>query len=85
MRHLAWLLFFLTVASPALHAQNATPRPAAHAQSAAMECFCRAQGRMFAEGEMVCLKTAQGNRMARCEMITNVMSWGVTETPCPQS
>ena len=84
MRHLAWLLCFLTAASAAPHAHDATLRPAAHSQSA-MECFCRAQGRMFAEGEMVCLKTAQGNRMARCEMITNVMSWGVTETPCPQS
>jgi hypothetical protein len=48
-------------------------------------CFCRAQGRMFAEGESVCLKTAEGPRIAECQMVTNVMSWGITAKPCPET
>jgi len=50
-----------------------------------LECYCLAQGRMFAEGERVCLKTADGPRLAQCRMEINVMSWSITETPCPDS
>ena len=39
---------------------------------------------MFAEGEKVCLRTAEGPRLAQCQMEVNVMSWSVTETPCPE-
>ena len=49
-----------------------------------LDCYCRAQGRMFAEGEKVCLRTAEGPRLAQCQMEINVMSWSVTETPCPE-
>ena len=84
MQRLAWLLFFVTMASVAPRADDARLHPAVQAQST-MPCYCRAQGRMFAEGEMVCLRTAQGDRMARCELVTNVMSWGITDDPCPQS
>jgi hypothetical protein len=50
-----------------------------------LECYCRAQGRMFAPGEKVCLKTAEGPRLAQCAMETNVMSWSLTEMPCPET
>ena len=50
-----------------------------------LDCYCRAQGRIFAPGESVCLKTAQGARMAQCRMEINVMSWSITEAPCPES
>ena len=49
------------------------------------KCYCRAQGRLFAPGESVCLKTAHGGRLAECQMVTNVMSWGVTDKACPES
>ncbi len=50
-----------------------------------LECYCRAQGKMFAMGEKVCLRTAEGPRLAQCRMEINVMSWSVTETPCPET
>ena len=50
-----------------------------------LDCYCRAQGRLFALGETVCLRTPEGARMAECRMVVNVMSWGVTERPCPDS
>jgi hypothetical protein len=49
------------------------------------QCYCRAQGRMFALGQSVCLRTAEGPRIAECRMVTNVTSWGVTERRCPDS
>lgn len=84
MRSLVVLLG-LIAAAPAL-AQD-EPR-LHHAQAPAhnpLDCYCRAQGRMFAPGEKVCLKTAQGGRMAQCGMELNVMSWSITETPCPET
>ncbi len=50
-----------------------------------LECYCRAQGRMFAPGEKICLKTAAGPRLAQCGMEINVMSWSLTDTPCPEA
>jgi len=50
-----------------------------------LECYCRAQGRMFAPGEKVCLKTAEGPKLAQCQMEINVMSWSITEIPCPET
>jgi hypothetical protein len=50
-----------------------------------LNCMCRAQGRLFELGEKICLRTADGPRMAECRMVTNVTSWGMTERPCPDS
>jgi hypothetical protein len=50
-----------------------------------LDCYCRAQGRIFAPGESICLRTPEGGRMAECRMVTNVMSWSVTGKPCPES
>lgn len=49
------------------------------------DCYCRAQGRTYAEGETACLKTAEGPRLALCDMEINVMSWSITSTPCPET
>jgi hypothetical protein len=48
-------------------------------------CTCRAQGRDFLVGEMVCLRTAGGDRLATCSMALNNTSWSVGESPCATS
>jgi hypothetical protein len=79
------VLLGLIVASPA----SAHDRPMAQTAQVPdhdpLECYCRAQGRMFAPGEKICLKTAQGPRLAQCGMEINVMSWSLTDTPCPEA
>ena len=50
-----------------------------------LECYCRAQGRIFAPGETICLRTNDGARVAECQMAINVMSWGLTDRACPES
>ena len=56
-----------------------------HAASAdgPIPCTCRAQGTSFALGAVVCLKTPEGPRLARCERVLNNTSWTPLETPCP--
>ncbi|MCG7391878.1 hypothetical protein MHY87_03025 [Microvirga sp. ACRRW] len=48
-----------------------------------LDCYCRAEGRFYAEGETICLKTADGPRLAQCDMAINVMSWIISPKPCP--
>jgi hypothetical protein len=49
-------------------------------------CTCRgADGSQFQMGETICLRTAQGSRIARCVMVINNPSWEPTSTPCPQA
>jgi len=50
-----------------------------------LDCYCRAQGKIFAPGERICLKTAEGPRLAQCQMEINVMSWSITSIPCPET
>lgn len=79
------VLLILGLAGPA----GALDEPKTHSVQAPhhnpLDCYCRAQGRMFAPGEKVCLRTANGPRLAQCGMELNVMSWSVTETPCPET
>jgi len=49
------------------------------------DCYCRAAGRMFAVGQNVCLRTPDGPRLARCDMVLNVTSWIFSEIPCLDS
>jgi hypothetical protein len=84
MRRAAFVALAL-LAAPAL-AQE--PTTAQHAQATPhnpLDCYCRAKGRIFAPGESICLRTAEGERMAECQMVTNVMSWGITDRACPES
>ena len=45
-------------------------------------CTCRFMGRKYELGVMLCLKTPNGPRMARCELNLNNTSWKPTSTPC---
>ena len=46
-------------------------------------CSCRYDGQSFQLGTTVCLKTPQGVRMARCEMVLNNTSWHFLAKGCP--
>jgi len=48
-------------------------------------CFCWSEGRKIAEGAIACIRTTQGRRLAACGRVINMMSWEVTENPCPES
>jgi hypothetical protein len=71
------------------HAAIAEERPPVHSAQFSgrnhADCFCRAQGRLFAYGESACLRTPEGPRLAECQMETNVTSWTLTAKPCPES
>lgn len=68
------------VAEPAL----ALDRPRL-AQAPEPLCFCWNDGRKIAEGAIACIRTTQGRRLAACGRVINMMSWEVTENPCPES
>jgi hypothetical protein len=53
--------------------------------SALADCTCRAQGRMFEQGQAVCLSTPNGMRVATCGMVLNNSSWEISQTPCVSS
>jgi hypothetical protein len=48
-------------------------------------CFCWSDGRKIAEGAMACIRTSQGRRLASCGRVINMMSWEVTQNPCPET
>jgi hypothetical protein len=51
---------------------------------AAADCRCRgSNGTLFQQGELACIKTAKGPRLARCGMILNNSSWTVVRDDCP--
>ncbi len=51
---------------------------------AAADCRCRgSDGLSFGQGELACIKTAKGLRLARCEMVLNNSSWTVVRDDCP--
>ena len=57
---------------------------AAQATIAEADCRCRgSDGRIFQQGELACIKTAKGPRLARCEMVLNNSSWTVVRDDCP--
>ena len=55
------------------------------AQAPEPYCFCWNDGKKIAEGSMACTRTTQGRRLATCGRVINMMSWEVTENPCPES
>ena len=59
--------------------------PPRTAQAPEPLCFCWNDGRKIAEGAAACIRTTQGRRLAHCGRVINMMSWQVTETPCPES
>jgi hypothetical protein len=47
-------------------------------------CTCRGNnGQDVPEGKTVCMKTASGMKMARCERVLNNTSWKMLEESCP--
>ncbi|MBB6168022.1 hypothetical protein [Chelatococcus composti] len=50
-----------------------------------MPCTCRAQGRDYEIGAVVCLSTSAGPRLATCGMELNNTSWKLTSEPCPDA
>ena len=48
-------------------------------------CFCWSDGRKIAEGAHACIRTSHGRRVALCGRVSNMMSWEVSEQPCPES
>ncbi|WP_114945739.1 hypothetical protein [Microvirga calopogonii] len=75
----------LVAAAPALAHEMPTVQTAQAPSHNPLECYCRAQGKMFAVGEKVCLKTAEGPKLAQCQMEINVMSWSITDIACPET
>jgi hypothetical protein len=55
------------------------------AAPASADCTCRGPGFIAHHGETVCLKTAMGLRLARCEMSLNNASWTILPDPCPEA
>ena len=55
------------------------------AQAPEPNCFCWSDGKKVAEGNMACIRTTKGRRLATCGRVINMMSWEVTENPCPES
>jgi hypothetical protein len=68
---------FATGGSGSPHVQH----PDLHSRN----CTCRAQGRDFHVGETVCLRTADGPRLAACDMELNNTSWRFNGQVCPDS
>ena len=55
------------------------------AAQAGENCTCRASNVEAREGQTVCVRTPNGNQMARCEKVLNNTSWRFLGTPCPIS
>ncbi len=53
------------------------------APAAAHDCTCRSPNGRVGLGDTVCLKTADGPRLAQCVMDLNITSWKVLKAPCP--
>ena len=85
----------LSAASMTMSLLLASPAPAQEravaldkprlAQAPEPLCFCWSDGKKIAEGSMACIRTTQGRRLATCGRVINMMSWEVTENPCPES
>lgn len=55
----------------------------AYPASSNPDCTCRGNGGEVPEGQTVCLKTASGPKLARCEMVLNNTSWVFLSDSCP--
>jgi len=52
-------------------------------QSALADCTCRSRDVVANEGEVVCLTTPLGQRLARCDKVLNNSSWTFLQAACP--
>ena len=51
-------------------------------EPAQADCTCRAQGRNFEQGQLACLTTPNGPRIATCGMVLNNSAWEFSQSPC---
>ena len=58
---------------------------AASPASADDKCTCRALGKNYELGSVVCLRTPCGFRLATCGTVLNNTAWHFSETPCVSS
>jgi hypothetical protein len=59
---------------------------AAQAALADPDCRCRgSDGQIFHEGDLACIKTATGPKLARCEMALNNTTWTIVREDCPSA
>ncbi len=58
---------------------------AASSAPAQADCTCRALGRVFEQGQAVCLSTPSGPRIATCGMVLNNSAWEFSQAPCVSS
>jgi hypothetical protein len=80
----ATILLLFPLAGAAQDKAVALDRPRL-AQAPEPLCFCWSDGKKIAEGSMACIRTTMGRRLATCGRVINMMSWEVTENPCPES
>ena len=52
------------------------------AQINAEECRCRSKNVVAFEGDVLCLPTANGWQLARCEKVLNNTAWKFLSQPC---
>lgn len=50
---------------------------------ASADCTCRSRDVVANEGEVVCLNTPLGQRLARCDKVLNNSSWTFLQGACP--
>lgn len=53
------------------------------AGSARAECQCRYDGKVFEQGQLVCIRVGGATRLARCDMVLNNSSWSFLKDGCP--
>jgi len=52
---------------------------------AAADCTCRGPGVVAHHGQTICLRTPDGPRLARCDMVLNNSSWTFLPDACPEA
>ena len=50
---------------------------------ASADCTCRSRDVVASQGEVVCINTPLGQRLARCDKVLNNSSWTFLQDGCP--
>lgn len=49
------------------------------------DCQCLANGKVFEQGQLTCIRLSSGIFLARCEKVLNNSSWKKISDGCPQA
>ncbi|AXS40526.1 hypothetical protein [Breoghania sp. L-A4] len=52
---------------------------------AAPDCRCRADGKYFQLGDIICIGSAGHRRLAQCDMVLNNTNWTILADECPSA